>query len=505
MRRLPCGAPNPDGSASLLLSAARAPVRLVGAVIFVTASTVILARLGDGSLVSWDEALYAQQSKEMARTGDWLTPTWSYVPWFHKGPLYFWVTAPLIRLFGVTEFWVRLPSALCGIALVMVTYAIGKHLGGAIVAVLGALILLVSSGFLWYARSSYLDVMLTFLSFAALYSFLRVRDDRRWWYPLSASLALAFMLKSAAVFIPIIPIVLELGLDRGSRLALRSRHIWLSIAVGALIVVPWHAWMSLLYGREFWDVYAGINVAGRVTRALDGQGGDPWYYVDILRTDYFPWLFLLPPAVLLAVREALRGATTARMLLTTVVVVFSVFTLASTKLPWYIVPLYPAASILIASMLARWIRPRLSLVSVGVGVSLGLLFIASIRTLGPVLIRTDYPSARFGQLAAKRGTVEPLLVFPDADDCPTILYYSDRPVIVVTDELEVVGNLGPSGAADLIGRSDEMRTLEQCCVLETVATSGRLTYAVVRNRDPSNTAPQRDIVKPGCGRLMAGP
>jgi 4-amino-4-deoxy-L-arabinose transferase-like glycosyltransferase len=494
-----------DGSTSLLPSTARWVSTMARAVIFVTASIVVLARLGDGSLVSWDEALYAQQAKEMARTGDWLTPTWSYQPWFHKGPLYFWVAAPLIRVFGETEFWVRLPSALCGIMLIMITYAIGKHLGGAMVAVLGALILLVNFGFLWYARSSYLAVMLTFLSFAALYSFLRVRDDQRWWYLLCVSLALAFMLKSVAVFIPIIPIVLELALDRRSRLALRSRHVWLAIGVGGLIVVPWHAWMSLLYGREFWDVYAGVNVVGRATRALEGQGGDPWYYIDILRRQYFPWLFLLPPAVLLAAREALRGGTTARMLLTTVVVVFSAFTLASTKLPWYIVPLYPAASILIASMLARWIRPRLSLVSVGVGVGLGLLFIASIRTLGPALIRTDYPSARFGQLAAKRDTAEPLLVFPDADDCPTILYYSDRPVLVVTDVAEVVDNLGPSGAADMIGRTDEMRTLEECCVLEMIATSGRLTYAMVKIREPSKTAPHRDILEPGCGRLMAGP
>src|ERR1051325_5322266 len=94
------------------------------------AACALLWKLGAGSLAAWDEAIYAQVSKEIALSGDWLTLRWEYQPWFEKPPLFMWMTALFYRLFGVSEFWARLPSALSGIALVVVTYSIGKLTGG---------------------------------------------------------------------------------------------------------------------------------------------------------------------------------------------------------------------------------------------------------------------------------------------------------------------------------------------------------------------------------------
>ena len=75
------------------------------------AAFVLLWKLGAGSLAAWDEAIYAQVSKEMARGNDWLTPRWEYQLWFEKPPLFMWITALCYRLFGVSEFWARAPSA----------------------------------------------------------------------------------------------------------------------------------------------------------------------------------------------------------------------------------------------------------------------------------------------------------------------------------------------------------------------------------------------------------
>src|SRR5919107_1706872 len=76
------------------------------------AAVVLFVKLGANSLAAWEEAIYAQVSKEMARGGDWLTPHWAYRPWFEKPPLFMWLTALFYRLFGVDEFWARAPSAL---------------------------------------------------------------------------------------------------------------------------------------------------------------------------------------------------------------------------------------------------------------------------------------------------------------------------------------------------------------------------------------------------------
>ena len=123
-----------------------------------------LWKLGAGSLAAWDEAIYAQVSKEIAQSGYWLTLHWEYQPWFEKPPLFMWITAFFYRLFGVSEFWARLPSALSGIALVGVTYLIGKLTSGKRVGFLAALILLTCYHFLSFSRFGTMDVMLTRLS-----------------------------------------------------------------------------------------------------------------------------------------------------------------------------------------------------------------------------------------------------------------------------------------------------------------------------------------------------
>jgi 4-amino-4-deoxy-L-arabinose transferase-like glycosyltransferase len=86
--------------------------------LFAVSAIVLLSALGRGS-VGFDEAVYAQISKEMVAGGDWLTLHVANQPWFEKPPLFMWMTAALYRLFGVTVFWSRAASAFSGIALVL--------------------------------------------------------------------------------------------------------------------------------------------------------------------------------------------------------------------------------------------------------------------------------------------------------------------------------------------------------------------------------------------------
>ncbi|MEO1447748.1 MAG: glycosyltransferase family 39 protein, partial [Cyanobacteria bacterium J06635_11] len=92
------------------------------------AFTMLFWRLGAESLNDWDEAIYAQVAKEIVNSGDWLTLHWGYEVWFHKPPLFMWVTATFFKLFEVNEFWARVPSALSGFGLVGCTYLIACKL-----------------------------------------------------------------------------------------------------------------------------------------------------------------------------------------------------------------------------------------------------------------------------------------------------------------------------------------------------------------------------------------
>ena len=120
--------------------------------LILTAAFALLWKLGAGSLAAWDEAIYAQVSKEIAQGSDWLTLHWEYKPWFEKPPLLMWVTALFYRLFGISEFWARVPSALSGIALIGVTYSIGKSAYDKWVGFLATVVLLTCYHFISFSR-----------------------------------------------------------------------------------------------------------------------------------------------------------------------------------------------------------------------------------------------------------------------------------------------------------------------------------------------------------------
>src|SRR5436190_2104554 len=126
--------------------------------ILIIASVMLLWNLGAHPLKNWDESIYAQVSKEMVRTGDWLTPHWNAQPWFEKPPLYLWLTAAAFKVFGITEFAARLASALSGAGLVAIVYLLGRRLYDTAVGVLAALITLTAFQIVQASRLVIMDV-----------------------------------------------------------------------------------------------------------------------------------------------------------------------------------------------------------------------------------------------------------------------------------------------------------------------------------------------------------
>lgn len=143
------------------------------------AAVIFFVRLGQNSLEAFDEAIYAQVSKEMVRGGNWLVPHYEYKPWFHKPPLFMWVTGALFGVFGVDEFWSRAASAASGIGVVVIIYLIGKLLYDSYTGLLAGLILLTNYQFVHWSRFGTTDVMLSLFVFLAIYAYLRLAGGIR--------------------------------------------------------------------------------------------------------------------------------------------------------------------------------------------------------------------------------------------------------------------------------------------------------------------------------------
>src|SRR5262249_54380519 len=93
------------------------------------------------------------------------------------------------------------------------------------------------------------------------------------------------------------------------------------------------------------------------------------FYLDVLRQGFFPWIYLLPFALALGVEENLRARLPSCLLLLVIALVFGLYTGAQTKVPWYIVPIYPAMAILVASMVGQAFQSLLTISFAGLTVA----------------------------------------------------------------------------------------------------------------------------------------
>lgn len=326
------------------------------------AAVVILSGLGNASLKGWDESVYAQISKEMVLNGNWLAPHWQFQLWFEKPPLFMWSTAIFFRLFGINEFWARAASALSGITLIGIAAFTASVIYDEWVGFLSGIILLTSSEFLISTRNGTTDIMLTMFSYLAIYSFLRSgKGSERWWYVVWSSFALAFMVKSAAALFVSAAIGLSLLFDRETATTLRSKHFWGGACLAVLLIAPWHIYMHLRYGAEFWSQYVGYHIVKRVVSPISGYyGGGRLFYFSQLQDDFFPWFFMAPFGLALAIRDLVKDAKArSKTLLFVILLVFGLYTAVKTKFPHYMVPIFPAMAILTAAAIVEaWRRTK---------------------------------------------------------------------------------------------------------------------------------------------------
>ena len=490
------------------------------------AGVLLLWKLGAASLDDWDEAIYAQVSKEMVRDGRWLTPYWQYKPFFEKPPLFMWATALLYELFGVSELWARAASVMSGVGLLGITYLIGKRLYDKWAAMVAVVILLTSYQFVASARFGTTDVMLTLFIYLAVYGTLRLEEgSQRWWYLISPSCAFAIMTKSASGLLAPAVVMLALLVTGRMASAARSKQFWIGLLLAMLIVAPWHIWMLAVHGRAFINEYIGHHVIARSLSTLDEHTGNRLYYIDRLHKYFFPWIYLAPVALIMSFRENIKGDPRSRLLLILTLLVFVIYTASQTKLRWYILPIYPALSLMIASTVMQAIRCHeslafsglvmaafafmliaplpVALALVGLALSAALWFVftrslpykamviiafgfflaTGVRGLRPLYQGEVTPVAKLARIAGESGREEqrPLIVYSGLYR-PSALFYSGRP-IKVAYTIDYLRELtGDEQVKEIILAQSDINSLAPDYDINALQQAGPLVYASIRSR-----------------------
>ena len=321
--------------------------------------------LGDVSLRDWDEAIVANVSREIYRATN--NYTWLYpqdiggVPYWNKPPLVHWLVAISYTCFGVSEWSSRLPSAILSALSVPVLYTIGRLIfPKRIPTILATVVYLTLIQMVRHGRLAMLDGAIACWFCITILGLLIARFDTRGLWLVGLGLSSACLTKGIAIGVLLAAIAIsfwwietkvgkthQLPLQKPSSLTL----LLLTTVLSFLPVIVWYSLQYLRYGQEFLGVNLGGQTFDRIWNTVENNQGQPWYYLIIMAKDTLPWLFFLPAGIRLAIGQ--RDRLWAKLVLVWGGVYLLAISLMATKLPWYIIPAYPAISFIIGANLAK--------------------------------------------------------------------------------------------------------------------------------------------------------
>jgi 4-amino-4-deoxy-L-arabinose transferase-like glycosyltransferase len=308
------------------------------------ACALYLADLTGMGLVSADEPRYAEIGREMAASGDWITPHLWGKPWFEKPALLYWMTASGFRAGLGPELAPRLPVALVSLAFLVFFWFAVKAEWGAETAWCAVGMLATSAGWLAYSHAAVTDLpMSAFFSAAVL---LAARRRARW-------IASAVCLAMAALGKGLVPLVLFAPVLAMAMTAKESRpaagRALAAAAVFCAVALPWYVVCTLRNGAEFPRVFFVEQTFGRFKSDALQHAQPWWFYLPVAVLILYPWFPLLRYA-----RPADRRAWTLAAVTIFGLIFFSAM---KNKLPGYLLPLLPATCALMAGGYVKAGRP----------------------------------------------------------------------------------------------------------------------------------------------------
>lgn len=289
----------------------RSPHLFLG-VLLAAALSLFFVDLGGSAIWDANEAFYVETPREMMERGDYVFPTFNYEPRVNKPVLSYWIVAGFYQLFGVSVAVQRIPIAVGGVLLVLITFFLGRlaypdpgDRQTAIKAGLwAALGFAVSPRLVMFSRRIFIDIYITLFMAATLLFFglsERYPHRRRLFLTLMyVAVGLGVLTKGPiAAALPGLVFFIYL-LAHGELRRVTQMMIPAGVLIVLAIVVPWYA---ALYQRDGWTHIASFFLGENLGRYSDGIGFDtdrgPLFYLGVLFSDGLPWALMLFPAAAL--------------------------------------------------------------------------------------------------------------------------------------------------------------------------------------------------------------
>lgn len=353
------------------------------------------ATLDYRALIKPDEGRYAEIAREMAVSGDVITPRLNGIKYFEKPPLQYWATAAAFRTLGDNEWTARLWPALTGFAGLFLAWLTGRRLFGRPAGSIAVAVLASAALYNGIGHMNTLDMGFTFFLQLALSGLLLgavfPRQPRRGWlWGMWAGLALAVLSKGIAALVlcgGTLVVYSVLTRDFG---LWRKLGWWPGLLIFAAICAPWFVLVSLA-NPEFPHFFFIHEHFERFLTTTHRREQPAWYFVPVLFLGLLPWLTLAPHGWLKAAEAARTQGEgelrSVRLLAIWCVLVFAFFSASGSKLPSYILPMFPALALLAGLTLPLLSRAALgghyALLTVVAGLAIAAPELAASRNATP--------------------------------------------------------------------------------------------------------------------------
>jgi 4-amino-4-deoxy-L-arabinose transferase-like glycosyltransferase len=315
-------------------------------------------KLSSFGLIGADEPRYAQVAREMLVRHDWITPTLGGTAWLEKPPLYYWQAMVAYRIFGVSDWAARLPSAFDALLLVLAVYWFLRRLRPG-TGLDGALTIATCAGVVGYARAASMDMALaaTFsIAMLAWYAWVE-NGERKYLAGFYFLLALGMLAKG-----PVAPclaaVVIAIFAASQKSLAVVIKTLWFpGIVLFCLVSLPWYIAVQVR-NPQFFRVFILEHNLARFGTNLYHHPEPFWYYIPVTLLGWMPWTVVVTAALLWSVRR-MRDRDSDQLntfLLIWIAVVIGFFSISQSKLPGYVLPAIPAGTVLAV----QWLRERVS-------------------------------------------------------------------------------------------------------------------------------------------------
>ena len=372
-----------------------------------------------------DSCNYAAVAKEILRTHKWLKiydPVYQGVFYYHF-PLCIWITALFFKIFGIATFTAKLFSMISGFLLTGAIFYFGKLLKNHWVGFFGGVSFLLTNHIVRLSRQCRMDLPVSlFITLAILSFILAQRRSRKYYLLFGLFTCLGIFSKDVSGLAPLAIVFVYLVLRRRVKELFHPLFIaGLIFAIGPLLFWVWLDQNTLFYGWWHWNF----------THLLKSSGFNvPWYYyIQAIINKYF---YFLPFAVYggyLVVKELRNNKNYELLLLVIWTLIFPLaFSFGRQKLHYFILPMYPAASLLVGMAAERLLKEPIKN-----RVAASIKYILIISTIVMLCFPLNISSKRFNETLRLAPVIDEILKqLPEYEfivynqDVAAVLFYSQE-------------------------------------------------------------------------------